>query len=152
MFIKYFLIVLLLKFSAFSQTPVQWTYTTKKISDKTYEVHIKASVQSPWHIYSQSTPDGGPLATKISFNKNPLIITQGKPKEVGKMVQKYEDVFGVDVKYFDGDVEFVQEVTLRGQGDKKSIKTNVKGTIEFMACNDEQCLPPKMSTFSVKLE
>jgi hypothetical protein len=133
--------------TAFSQSPVNWNFTAKKITDKTYEVHIKANVQSPWHIYLQSTPDGGPLPTKISFSKNPLIQLQGKPKENGKLVTKHEDVFGVDVKYFDGDVEFVQVVNL-----KNKVKTNINGTIEFMACNDEQCLPPATVKFSVMVD
>lgn len=147
------LILFPLTISPNPQSVVKWLYNMKKISDKTYEVHIKAAVQSPWHIYSQNTPDGGPLATKFSFNKTPFIQLQGKVRENGKVVIKHEDAFGVDVKYFDGDVEFVQVITLRqAQGNKKSIKTTVSGTINFMACNNEQCLPPKEISFSVKLE
>jgi hypothetical protein len=145
--IIFFLIVLLLNFSAFSQIPVQWTYSSKKILDKTYEVHIKASVQSPWHIYSQTTPDGGPQPTKITFSKNPLLTVWGEAKEVGKLSRKHEEAFGVDVKYFDGDVDFVQVVKL-----KSNAKTNVSGTIEFMVCNDEECLPPTTNKFSITLD
>ncbi len=66
------------------QNPVEWTATSKKISDKTYEVHITATIDHGWHIYSQTTPDGGPIATSITFTKNPLVIVEGKAKEVGK--------------------------------------------------------------------
>jgi hypothetical protein len=130
----------------FSQTPVKWTYTAKKIDDRTYEIHVTAKVQEPWHIYSQGTPDGGPLPTKISFGKNPLVTVSGAAKEKGKLLTKYEDVFGVDVKYFDGNVDFVQVVKL-----KSRVKTNLNGSVEFMACNDSQCLPPKTEKFSVLL-
>jgi hypothetical protein len=130
-----------------SQTPVNWSYTANKIADKTYEVHIKAGVQSPWHIYSQTTPDGGPLPTKFTFSKNPLFVISGQPIELGKLLQKHEEAFGVDVKYFDGDVDFVQLVKL-----KSNAKTILSGTMEFMACNDEQCLPPTTNKFSITLD
>lgn len=36
--------------------PVQWTYTAKKIADKTYEIHLTATIQNTWHLYSQTQP------------------------------------------------------------------------------------------------
>jgi len=132
--------------SAFSQNPVSWTFTSKKIADKTYELCFTATVQDPWHIYSQTTPDGGPVATKFTFNKNPLAVIDGNAAEKGKLQKKYEEVFGVDVKYFDGNVEFIQLVKL-----KASAKTTITGKVQFMACNDEQCLPPSEIPFSISL-
>jgi thiol:disulfide interchange protein DsbD len=126
---------------------VNWVYSPKKVSDKTYEVNITATVTNPWHIYSQTTPEGGPVATEIVFTKNPLIMVTGKPKEVGKLKEKFEKVFGVDVKYYDGKVTFTQIIKL-----KSNVKTSIAGTIEYMACNEEQCLPPKKINFTIKLE
>lgn len=145
--ISFILFFVSVNVSAQMHNPVTWNYTAKKIADKTYEVHLTASVKNPWHIYSQSTPEGGPIPTKIIFKKNPLVIPTGKAKEKGKLLQKHEEVFDVDVKYFDGNVDFVQVVKL-----KSNVKTNVSGTIEFMACNDEQCLPPTTVPFTVTLQ
>lgn len=133
-------------FIVIAQSPVSWNFTSKKTGDKEYEIHITASVNNPWHIYSQNTPDGGPLPTKISFNKNPLISVEGKIDELGKLIKKYEDVFGVDVKYFDGNVEFTQKIKV-----KANVKTSINGTVIFMVCNDEQCLPPTNKSFSIEL-
>jgi len=85
--------------NANSQNPVKWSFTAKKIADKTYELHLTAAVPSPWTIYSQTTPDGGPVATSIRFSKNPLIVLDGKIKELGTMKKKHEKVFGVNVHY-----------------------------------------------------
>ncbi|MBN8878050.1 MAG: hypothetical protein J0I32_10925 [Sphingobacteriales bacterium] len=126
---------------------VIWGFSTNKIGDKTYEVHFTPVVQSPWHIYSQTSPEGGALPTSISFNKNPLAVIDGNPKEVGKIVSKYEDVFGVTVKYFDGKADFVQTVKVRS-----NVKTNISGSIEFMICNDEECLPPQTVSFNIPLQ
>lgn len=130
-----------------SQSPVQWNFSSKKIANGTYEVMLKANVNGSWHIYSQTTPEGGPLPTKIAFSKNPLIDIEGDAKENGKLIQKHEEVFGIDVKYFEGEVAFVQTVKL-----KANTKTNLKGTVEFMVCNDVECLPPTSVPFSVALQ
>ena len=128
------------------QNPVEWSATSKKISDKTYEVHITATIDDGWHIYSQTTPDGGPIATSITFTKNPLVIVEGKAKEVGKLEKHHEPLFGVDVKQFSNAVDFVQLVKL-----KAPVKTSMNVAVEFMVCNDKQCLPPSTRKFSVAL-
>lgn len=144
--IKIFLILCSISFvsvcSAQIQNPVAWTFTAKKINVTTFEVHLNAVISGKWHLYSQTTPDGGPVPTTISFSKNPLVILQGKVKEVGKLQQKHEPLFGVDVKQFGGMVDFVQVVKL-----KSPVKTTVAGTIEFMVCDDTQCLPPATQKF-----
>ncbi len=141
-----FVALLLVSISAFSQSPVKWNYTAKKIADKTYELHITASIDEGWHIYSQTTPEGGPFATKISLKKNPMLISSGLPSENGKLEQHYEEVFGVGVKYYSGKIEFIQLVKL-----KTAVKTTATGTIEYMACMNDKCLPPAKQSFSIAL-
>jgi thiol:disulfide interchange protein DsbD len=133
-------------FSYAQSSPVKWSYSANKKDNQTYEVKISASINPGWHLYSQTTPDGGPVATKISFNKNPLLTMDGTAKEVGKMITRYEEVFGVDTKFYADKVEFVQTVKLKGKA-----KTNVNGELQFMVCNDQQCLPPSTINFSVVL-
>lgn len=128
------------------QNPVKWFFSSKQISAGKYEIHLTATVDMGWHIYSQTTPDGGPVPTAIVFTKNPLLTLGGAVKEVGKLEQHNEPLFGVDVKQFSNKVDFVQILTL-----KANVKTNATGTIEFMVCNDKQCLPPKTITFNIAL-
>jgi hypothetical protein len=66
---------------------------------------------------------------------------------VGKLEQHAEPLFGVDVKQFSNKVDFVQVVKVKG-----NIKTVVAGTIDFMVCNDKQCLPPSSQKFSISLK
>ena len=59
--------------------PVSWTFTSIKVADKTYEVHMTATIQTGWHLYSQTQPDDAiPQPTVVTFNKNPLITLDGK--------------------------------------------------------------------------
>lgn len=127
--------------------PVKWTFSTSKIAEQTYEVRLTASVKSPWAVYSQHTPEGGPLPTTISFNKNPIVTLKDNAKEIGKLYKKQDQTFDVQVHYYKDKVDFVQIVKL-----KSNVKTELTGTIEFMACDDERCLPPKTIPFKVYLK
>jgi thiol:disulfide interchange protein DsbD len=129
------------------KNPVNWTATSKKVADKTYEIHLTATLPGGWHIYSQTTPEGGPIPTEITFTKNPLITLDGKVKEVGKLEQRFEPLFNVDVKQFSDKVNFVQVVKL-----KANVKTSVEVAVEFMVCDETQCLPPSTKKFTVALK
>jgi thiol:disulfide interchange protein DsbD len=128
-----------------SSKAVEWSYTTKKISDKVYEVHMMARIGSGWHMYAQNGGDG-PVSTSFSFNKNPLLTPTGKVKEVGKMVTKYEEAFKSNVRYYENTVDFVQTVQVKGKA-----KTSLAGKVEFMVCNDHECLPPADVDISVSI-
>ena len=127
--------------------PVSWTYTAKKTSDKTYEVRLTATIQSGWHLYSQSQPnDAIAEPTKITFNKNPLLKLDGNIKEEGKMEKFHDAKLDLSANQYSSKVEFVQTVKM-----KATAKTNVTGTVRFQTCNDEKCLPPKTVNFSIAL-
>lgn len=125
--------------------PVQWAYSAKKIADKTYELHITATIGSNWHLYAQDAGEG-PEPTKLTFTTNPLITMDGKVKEVGKMEKSFDKNFNSTLKYYANKVDFVQKIKV-----KSAIATVVKGSVNFMVCNDKQCLPPKDVPFSIKV-
>jgi thiol:disulfide interchange protein DsbD len=137
-----FYILTLLVFAGFtsqaqSNKQVKWNYSVKKIADKTYEVHMTASIGGNYHMYAQNVGVEGPLPTSFSFTKNPLIVLDGKVKENGKLIKKFESIWGGNVSYFEKTVDFVQVVKL-----KANVKTNLAGKVEFMVCDEEKCLPP----------
>lgn len=141
------LFVLMISVAAFAQSnkEVKWSFSAKKIADKTYEVHLTATVNGDWHIYAQQVGVDGPIPTSFSFAKNPLIALDGKVKEIGKLIKKNEEVWGGEVRYYEKSVDFVQVVKIKGG------KTNVAGKVEYMVCNEEKCLPPAETTFSVAI-
>lgn len=140
---------LLLLFAGFVNAqinnPVNWTYTAKKIADKTYELHMTATIDGNWHLYAQDAGEG-PEPTTFAFTANPLISFDGKVKEVGKMEKSYDKNFNSVLKYYSKKVDFVQTVKVR-----TSIATVVKGTLTYMVCNDRQCLPPRDVPFSINV-
>jgi hypothetical protein len=129
------------------ENPVQWSFAANKKANKVYDVVITATFSKPWHLYSQSTPEGGPTATKISFKANPVITLDGKIKETGDLKTVRDENVGVDVKYYFDKVVFTQTVKL-----KADVKTHATGTMEYLVCNDTRCLPPKKVPFDITLQ
>ena len=127
------------------ENPVKWTYTSKKIADKTYELHMTATLDGKWHIYAQNAGEG-PEPTVFSFAKNPLVKLDDKVKEVGKLEKMYDPNFKSELKFYSSKVDFVQKVKV-----KSAAATVVKGTVSYMVCNDRKCLPPKEIPFSIKV-
>ena len=144
-----FVLFIALPFLGISQVqkPVKWSFTSKKTTDNNFEIHLTATVENGWHIYSQTTPEGGPYPTSIQFSKNPLLTMSGEVKEVGKLEVHDEPLFGVQVKQYSNKVDFLQVIKVKGNA-----KTTVKGSVEFMVCNNKQCLPPETLEFSVSLQ
>ncbi len=130
--------------------PVKWSFSAMPVKGKAgmYEVKLTTVIDKGWHIYSQHTPEGGPSPTVIKFKPNPLFLLGGKVKELGKLHKKASQEFGVDVWSYDGKVEFVQIVKLK----KSGVKTSISGTVEFMVCDAQQCLPPEEVEFNIPLK
>jgi thiol:disulfide interchange protein DsbD len=122
--------------------PARFSYSSVKKNNNQYEIHIKALVEPKWHIYSIYNPDGGAQATALTFSNAKVV---GKVKEMGKIKTVFEKEFKVNQKFFEQNVDFVQTVKVN-PGTKK-----VSGTIEYMVCNDKQCLPPKTVPFDITL-
>lgn len=144
-FLGMFLMMVTVFVNAQISNPVKWTYTAKKIADKTYELHLSAIIDGNWHMYAQDAGEG-PEPTKISFTANPLLTFDGKVKEVGKLEKSYDKNFNSVLKYYGQQVDFIQKVKVRS-----SIATVVKGTVSFMVCNDRQCLPPRDVPFTINV-
>jgi hypothetical protein len=130
-----------------AQSPVEWAFTAKKLADKKYEIHLTATVQTGWHLYSQVQPDDAiAIPTSIKFNSNPLLGLEGKIAESGKVEKFHDEKLGVSANQYAGKVDFVQVVKMKAKA-----KTNLAGIVEFQTCDDKKCLPPKKVNFSIAL-
>lgn len=127
------------------EDPVKWNFTSKKIDATTYELHMKATVDRGWHLYAQEAGEG-PVPTTFELNRNPLVVPVGKIREVGKLHKAFDKNFDSELKYYENEVSFVQKVTVKGKA-----ATKVKGKVQFMVCDDHQCLPPKDVDFAISV-
>jgi DsbC/DsbD-like thiol-disulfide interchange protein len=129
-----------------SSKQVQWLFSANKIAEKTYEIHMKANIGQGFHMYAQNPGVEGPQPTHFEFVRNPLAVLDGKVKENGKLIKKFETAWSAHVNYYEHTVEFIQVVKLKG-----NVKTNVSGTVEFMVCDDSKCLPPSTVEYKVNI-
>ena len=143
---KYYFAVLALLLSLGTRaqilTPVHWSYASKRISPTEAVVFLRATIDEGWHVYSQHVKDGGPVKTTISFNASKEYQTIGEAIEPTP-ITRMEKVFSMDVSFFENSVTFQQKIKLKAK------QTTVAGKLEYMTCNDRQCLPPEDIDFSV---
>lgn len=128
--------------------PVTWTFSAKKVSDKTYDIHMKATMQPHWHLYSQTQPgDAIAIPTTFTINASPFFKTDGKIKEIGTMEKFKDKELDVSANQYSNTVTFVQRIKM-----KATVKTNFSGNVEFQTCDDKKCLPPKTVNFNVAIK
>ncbi|MEN8137659.1 MAG: cytochrome c biogenesis protein CcdA [Bacteroidota bacterium] len=142
------LLGLLFSINSFAQvlTPIKWEFSSKKVSDTEYDLVFSATVEPSWHLYSTDLPEGGPNPTTFKFKgadeKYDLVggISHRDPHE------EFDANFDMTLKYFSKDVDFTQRIKLKNPG-----KLNIDAEVEWMACDDHQCLPPDYldNTFTV---
>lgn len=110
--------------------PVKWTSKIEKKGDKVIVI-FDGTIEKDWHMYSQFTPDGGPLALEISFkNQKGNYELIGKAKE-GKTRTAFNDVFGVDETFFEGKAHIEQEIRIINP----NLKT-VDVDFDFQVCKE----------------
>ncbi len=127
--------------------PVHWTWKAEPTAKGEYKLIFSATIDGKWHTYSQFIGEGGPVPTSLLFDKtNKDIQLIGKATEKSSKAHSGHDpVFDMDLKYFEHDL--VIEQTIKVLRD-----TKLKGVLEFMACDDQSCLPPDSKDFEFDLK
>ena len=140
-------ILFLFTFSLKAQiyNPVSWTFSQKALPNGEAELSFIATIEPGWHMYSQFLPEGGPVVTTFKYEKNPSVQILGKVTEP-KPVEEFDKNFNMKLKYFFNKAIFTQKVKVN------AATTTLKGTIEFMSCNDSQCTPPQEQDFEFTLK
>jgi thiol:disulfide interchange protein DsbD len=128
--------------------PVIWSFTSKSLGNKKFEIHMKATIQNGWHLYSQTQPtDAIASPTAFTISANPLLKLDGKIKEIGKMEKMKDATLGVSANQYSDKVDFVQVIKLNA-----NVKTNFSGNVEYQTCDDKKCLPAKKINFNVAIQ
>ncbi len=101
------------------------------------EIVVTAAVKAPWHVYSLTQPDGGPLKTTLEVVSGAL-TPAGKPVQP-KPKKGFDKGFNINIETFEGKVAFGVPVKLKpGVSGRQAAKLKIR----FMLCNDRACLPP----------
>ena len=127
--------------------PVSWSVAVSESGDGISRIVFKARIAEPWHMYDTGPYDGGPNATAFTFEPNADVTLLGEIEQLSKPVRVYDSLFAMEIGYFEKSAEFVQKVRVA-----PGRETTLKAVVEWMACDDESCLPPADRTFSIPLK
>jgi len=157
---KKFVLYILFAFLPLSNQAQDWSFSIKKISSDEIELLFKADIEGKWHIYSQyiDSAEFTPIPTSFHFEKSNNYELLGEFKSEGNnyvtgfinegLAEKvFDDVFGMDLMFFGHEASFSQKIKILSD---KPFK--LKGYLEFMCCDDKQCLPPEEVEYEFSIE
>lgn len=125
--------------------PVKWQASYTKTAKNEYNLVFRASIDEGWHVYSNDIPEGGPVATTITFEENEAFQLEGGLTTTTAPISVDDKIFGMTLSYFEDSLVFIQKI----KSNAKSL--SVKGYVEFMCCDDGRCLPPSAFDFDIKI-
>ena len=121
--------------------PVKCETAWEIVNDGVAELRISATIDAGWHLYSTEQGEDGPTPATLTVETLEGASLDGKLAFEGKEIAKYDDMFGMEVRYFENKVTFVQRFAI--EGDYK-----VQGYFQYGACDDQNCLPPTNVEFN----
>lgn len=137
---------LLLAISAFAQmqNPIHFQSELKNADNGEADIIFRATIEPGWHVYSTELGEDGPIEATFNIVKMDGAETVGKLKPQGNEIKKYDQMFGMELRFFEQNATFVQHIKFTKQ------QYDIDCYLEFGACNDESCLPPTEVAFKQK--
>ena len=145
---KKFVTLLMLTFLALAVqaqilTPVKWNIKLEDSDSAEKTLVFSAKLDAGWHLYDMNLPEGGPISTSFSFENLKGAKAIGTPIASKEATTVFDEQFQMELRWFAGEVSFRQKIEVT---DPKHLQVN--GYVEYMACNDENCLPPEQEEFA----
>lgn len=142
------IISLLLSFCCFislfaqMENPVKWNVSTEKVNEKEINIIFDATIENHWHLYSQYFEMGGPMPLFFEFTQNEKYSLIDSVIESPEPKVEFDDVFGVEVKFFEKTAKFVQKIEVKTE---KGFNVPVK--LDGQACFDDgKCIVIALDT------
>jgi len=133
-----------------AEDPVQWSLTPEQSSvapGGAMLVRLTATLEPGWHLYSPTTPKGGPIPTSLVLAQGPAIrlvrIYEPKPD------RRFDANFQLDTETFEKEAVFLVVVEVRR--DAAAGPLDLTAQVRYQSCNDRMCLPPKRKTASASI-
>ena len=135
------LLIVVLFAQAQMMNPVKFSTSLKTNGSAEAEIIFSGKIQPGWHVYSTGLGADGPISATFNPVKMDGVETVGKLQPRGHEISKYDNLFGMKLRYFEGSVTFVQKVKFTKPN------YNIEAYVEYGACSDQNCLPPSEANF-----
>ncbi len=103
---------------------------------------LELKLDEPWHMYSMTTPKGGPIITTIVLEDNPAVASWQiyyPPAE-----RKFDPNFGIEAETYEKQATF--RILIRLKPDAPAGGQELVARMRYQLCNDKECLPPRRIT------
>jgi len=124
--------------------PVTWTHELKITGKNSGEIIHKAKIEDKWHLYGMNIPENGPRQTNIVYESISNAEKVGAITGKSKLLEVYDKSFEMNLSWYAKEAVFIQKISF-----KDASKVKIAGFVEFMACDDERCLPPVQEEFTL---
>lgn len=142
------LLAALISLTAWAQIfePVSWTHEIKVTGANTGEIIHKATIEPNWHLYGMVIPRGGPRPTKVVYESLQNVELTGEVESKTKPKEVFDKSFNMNLTWYSNEATLIQKIRF-----DDASKVKIEGYVEFMACDDERCLPPVSDEFILTL-
>ena len=123
--------------------PVSWHIQLIDSETTEKEILFTATAAEGWHVYDLNLPKGGPVSTSFTFETKQGFELIGTPESSMAPTTVQDEIFKMELRWYAGTVVFTQKIKVTDPA-----KFRLAGEVEYMACNDETCLPPQRVPFS----
>jgi thiol:disulfide interchange protein len=123
--------------------PVSFAVKQKRTSANIITLEFHGSIDPGWHVYSTEKTNGGPTCASFRIDNAKGVKTSGALRAVGKVQRKFDEIFGMEVSYFENSCTFEQDIVITEK------QYSLSGYLEYGACSDRNCLPPTSVDVSV---
>lgn len=117
--------------------PVNWKYSVRMKTATTGEVVMTATIADGWHLYGFTQPEDGPIPTTIDLSASTGVKFTADLSATPSPVTEKDPLMGTVVKFWEKKVTVTRPFKVTDKS-----KARIKGTVRFMACNGETCMPP----------
>ena len=134
--ITWICLVIVLAVKAQMVDPVHFKSELKTGSGAEAEIVFHATIDPGWHVYSTEIGEDGPIEATFNVVKMEGAEPVGKLTPKGNVIKKMDKLFGMELKYFEGEATFVQKIRFTKP------EYDIDCYLEYGACSDASCMPP----------
>ena len=121
--------------------PITWTILGQEKNDSIFEIVFNAKIEKGWHLYATELSKGGPQPTRFHFDELISANLLGEIVTTGIAEKSFDENFQMNLEWYEQEVSFTQLLNIGND-------FSIKGYVEFMGCNNSNCLPPSRIDFS----
>ena len=135
-------VVLAVTVQAQMADPVHFTSKLVELQGDEAEIVFAATIDPGWHVYSTELGQDGPVEATFTAVKTDGVQLVGKLLPRGNVVKHFDQMFGMELRYFENKAVFVQKIRFTKP------QYAIDCYLEYGACNDEMCMPPTQVPFT----